>query len=68
MQDDSAEADNEGTMMFKRNDHSMANAGRKNSRLSQTAKKRKSSRRKGGQQAELVEDEALSAGEMDELD
>ena len=49
MQDDSAEADNEGTMMFKRNDHSMANAGRKNSRLSQTAKKRKSSRRKGGQ-------------------
>ena len=58
--DESADADNEGTMMYKRKDHSMANFGRKSSRQSQTAKKRNKNRR------EEQDNDPLSAGEMDE--
>ena len=44
--DDSADADNEGTVMYKRKDQSMANAGRRNQRrVSRTAKKRNKGRR-----------------------
>ena len=60
--DDGADADNENTMVYNRKDLSMANAGRRSTRLNRTAKKQN---RKG---KKSEEEEPLSAGEMDEKD
>ena len=65
-EDAGADADNENTMVYTRKDMSMANAGRRSTRLARsTAKKRGNQYQK---HASEDDDEALSAAEMDEKD
>lgn len=68
MEDESADADNEGTVVYKRKDMSVANAGRKSGRLSRTAKKtnKRKNKRNASKEEDSSDDSALSAGEMDE--
>lgn len=64
--DGSNDGDNEQTVIFKRNDLSMANAGRRSKRLrNQTTSKKK---RRIDDSEDEEEAEALSAGEMDDIE
>ena len=60
--DDGADADNENTVVYNRKDMSMANAGRKSTRLNRTARKH------NRQNKNSIDEGAMSAAEMDELD
>lgn len=61
--DGSNDGDNEQTVFFQKNDHSIANAGRRSRRIrNQTTSKKKK------KTDDSEEEEALSAGEMDDIE